>query len=77
VEGSEGLKLIDWEYAGLGDPWFDLALVIEHHGLSEQLESGFVQAYLRRPPRAAELQRLAGWRRFYAALLSLWQLRIG
>ncbi|HET6564643.1 MAG TPA: choline/ethanolamine kinase family protein, partial [Xanthomonadales bacterium] len=33
LEGSQGLKFIDWEYAGLGDPWFDVALVIEHHDL--------------------------------------------
>lgn len=75
LQGSEGLKFIDWEYAGLGDPWFDLALVIEHHGLSDSLEEGFVQAYLLRPPRATELQRLAGWRKFYRQLLSLWRLR--
>ncbi|HKX57210.1 MAG TPA: phosphotransferase, partial [Xanthomonadales bacterium] len=77
LEGSQGLNFIDWEYAGLGDPWFDLAVVIEHHGLSESLEQGFVQAYLLRPPREAEIHRLAGWRAFYRALLSLWQLRIG
>lgn len=77
LQGSEGLKFIDWEYAGLGDPWFDLALVIEHHGLSEALEDGFVQAYLLRPAREAELQRLAGWRKFYRELLALWQLRTG
>lgn len=77
LEGSQGLNFIDWEYAGLGDPWFDLALVIEHHGMSESLEQGFVQAYLLRPPREAELHRLAGWRAFYRALLSLWQLLTG
>lgn len=76
LEGSEGLKFIDWEYAGLGDPWFDLALVIEHHGLGEDLQQGFVQAYLLRSPREQELERLDGWRRFYRALLSLWNLRI-
>jgi thiamine kinase len=77
LESSQGLKFIDWEYAGMGDPWFDLAVVIEHHGLSESLEQGFVQAYLLRPPREADLRRLAGWRAFYRALLSLWQLRTG
>lgn len=77
LEGSQGLNFIDWEYAGLGDPWFDLAVVIEHHGLSEPLEQGFVQAYLLRSPRAVESQRLAGWRAFYRALLSLWQMRTG
>jgi thiamine kinase-like enzyme len=76
LEGSDGLKFIDWEYAGLGDPWFDLALVIEHHGLDDALADGFVENYLRRPARKQERERLAEWRRFYQALLSLWQLRI-
>lgn len=77
LEVNEGIKLIDWEYAGLGDPLFDLALVIEHHSLDESLEQGFVQAYLLRAPREAEARRLAGWRRFYRALLSLWRMRTG
>lgn len=72
-----GLMLIDWEYAGLGDPWFDLALVIEHHQLPDELQAGFVNAYLRREVRDTEMRRLTGWRRFYRALLSLWQLRLG
>lgn len=28
-----GLRLIDWEFASLGDPLFDLAVVVGHHGL--------------------------------------------
>jgi thiamine kinase-like enzyme len=75
VEGSDGLFLIDWEYAGLGDPWFDLALVVEHHELDDGLQAGFVFAYLQREPREQEMKRLLAWRRFYRALLSLWRLR--
>ena len=29
------VRLIDWEYAALGDPFFDLAAVVEEHGLAE------------------------------------------
>jgi len=75
VEGSEGLWLIDWEFAGLGDPWFDIAQVIEHHDLDDELQAGFVFAYLRREPREQEMKRLRTWRRFYRALLTLWRLR--
>jgi len=77
VEGSAGLKLIDWEYAGLGDLWFDLALVIEHHQLNDELQTGFVNAYLHRQIRDNEKHRLMDWRKFYRALLCLWQLRTG
>jgi thiamine kinase-like enzyme len=76
-EDGSRLMLIDWEYAGLGDPWFDLALVIEHHQLNDETQAGFVQAYLGREIRDTEMHRLLGWRKFYRALLSLWQLRTG
>ncbi len=76
AKNDSGLRLIDWEYAGMGDPWFDLALVVEHHQLSDELQAGFVNAYLHREVRDAEMRRLLGWRRFYRALLSLWQLRL-
>jgi thiamine kinase len=77
LESSNDLKFIDWEYAGLGDPWFDLALVVEHHQLSDELQSTLVQAYLQREPRSAEMTRLLDWRRFYRVLLVLWNLRTG
>ena len=67
--------LIDWEYAALGDPWFDLALVVEHHQLTDEMQAGFVHAYLHREMRDTEKHRLAGWRKFYHTLLSLWKLR--
>jgi len=77
LECSNGLMLIDWEYAGLGDPWFDLALVIEHHQLDDDLQARFIQAYLKRQPRESESSRLQLWRNFYRVLLSLWRLRTG
>lgn len=76
LENSGKLKFIDWEYAGLGDPWFDLALVLEHHQLGDDLQSVLLRAYLQRELREAELKRLLDWRRFYAILLLLWNLRI-
>jgi len=77
LDCSNGLMLIDWEYAGLGDPWFDLALVIEHHQLNDGLQDVFIQAYLNRQPRESEISRLLLWRNFYRVLLTLWRLRTG
>jgi thiamine kinase-like enzyme len=34
---SDSVMLIDWEYAGMGDPWFDLAIVVQHHDLGDKL----------------------------------------
>lgn len=71
------LLLIDWEYAGVGDPMFDLAVVIRHHGLREPLARGFLEAYLQRPAAAAENERLTRLCVFYGYLLELWNLRVG
>ena len=68
--------MIDWEYAGLGDPYFDLAIVIQHHGLGPDLASHFLHCYLEREPLAAESRRLQDWCSVYAALLDLWTLRV-
>jgi len=73
---GETLMLIDWEYAGVGDPFFDLAVVVQHHGLAPDLKAGFLASYLGRPARNGELNHLDLQCRFYACLRQLWNLRI-
>lgn len=72
---SGSLSLIDWEYAAVGDPWFDLAVVVEHHGLKRSLVPGFLTAYLGRPASDGEMERLSLQRGLYACLLKLWRMR--
>jgi aminoglycoside phosphotransferase (APT) family kinase protein len=76
VDGGERPVLIDWEFAGLGDPWFDLAVVIAHHELAPELREMLVEAYLRRAASAREAARLETWCRFYRLLLQLWLMRV-
>lgn len=76
VEGDD-LVLIDWEYAGVGDPFFDLAVVVQHHELPEQLALHFIEAFLKRKPSSDEWLRFEKQCRFYDALLELWTLRTG
>jgi len=73
-EGS--LLLIDWEYAAIGDPYFDLAVVARHHGLDPELSRYFFDAYLQRAPSEQESARFALQCRFYDTLLALWNLRV-
>lgn len=75
LEG-DSLTLIDWEYAGIGDPFFDLAIVVQHHGLEEGLARKFLDAYLQREAGPVDRSRLERQCRFYGALLRLWDLRI-
>jgi thiamine kinase-like enzyme len=39
------LRLLDWEYACDNDPLFDLAIVVAHHGLSEEIAHLFLDQY--------------------------------
>jgi len=70
------IVLIDWEYAAKGDPFFDLAVVVRHHELSDDLAYGFLNAYLEGPPSGSEKKRFMLQCAFYDCLLDLWNLRI-
>ena len=39
------LCIVDWEYAGMGDPFFDLANFTINHGLDEDARRGLLEAY--------------------------------
>jgi thiamine kinase-like enzyme len=68
---SDGrLKALDWEYAAMGDPLFDLAVVIEGDGLGETEVATLLAAYGPAPPPAA---RLADQRTVYRCLAALWE----
>ena len=45
VDGSDGLKLIDWEYAGIGEPLFDLASVCVYHRYRRSQRERLLSAY--------------------------------
>ena len=72
LEG-ERLMLIDWEYAGIGNPYFDLAVVVRHHRLDRESARGFLDAYLERSASAREIRHLDLQCEFYGCLLELWE----
>jgi thiamine kinase-like enzyme len=39
------IRLIDWEYSGMGDPFFDLANFSSHHDLDERGDTALLAAY--------------------------------
>jgi thiamine kinase-like enzyme len=45
IDDSERLWLIDWEYAGLGNPLFDLAAVCCYHNYDAALRRGLAECY--------------------------------
>jgi len=42
---DRALCLLDWEYAGLGDPYFDLAAVCCYHSYDEPLQRQLLREY--------------------------------
>jgi thiamine kinase-like enzyme len=46
IDDGERLRIVDWEYAGMGDPFFDLANFAVNHGLDAAGERALLTAYL-------------------------------
>lgn len=72
IVATPDLKLLDWEYASDNDPMFDLAIVVEHHGLDDSETAALLDAYAGgaadrlRPRLEREMRR-------YRSLAWLWQ----
>lgn len=71
VIASRPLKLIDWEYAGDNDPFFDLASLIRFHNLPQHDSDTLLSAYSGRLD-AESRERLAVQERVFDAIQWLW-----
>jgi thiamine kinase-like enzyme len=54
LRSGEGIRIVDWEYAGMGDRWFDLGNFAVNNELGEADEAAFLAAYLGAPAGPAE-----------------------
>jgi thiamine kinase-like enzyme len=54
VEG-DGLQIVDWEYAGMGDRYFDLGNLAVNNGLDEEAQERLLTAYFGEPPTRRRL----------------------
>jgi thiamine kinase-like enzyme len=45
IDDGERIRIVDWEYAGLGDPFFDLANFAINHELDEDGRGVLLEAY--------------------------------
>jgi len=61
LDDGEQLRIVDWEYAGMGDPFFDLANFSINHELDESGRRVLLDAYFDEPragdARALEVMR--------------------
>ena len=73
IINNQPMRLIDWEYAAVGNPFFDLAVVVRHHELSASLTKGFLQAYFG-GLLPEQLEKLELYGMLYDHLAGLWYL---
>jgi thiamine kinase-like enzyme len=45
IDSPDGIRIVDWEYAGMGDPFFDLANFAVNHDLDEEGSRALLEAY--------------------------------
>lgn len=45
IDDGERVVFIDWEYAGIGDPFFDLGMLSRYHELNEEHERSLIDTY--------------------------------
>ncbi len=63
IDDGERMRIVDWEYAGMGDPFFDLGNFSINNGLSDDQAAALLAAYDGVPqPRADRLARLVLFR---------------
>ncbi len=58
IDTPAGIRIVDWEYAGMGNPWFDLGNFAVNNELGPAEEEVFLTAYLGAPATAADLAAL-------------------
>jgi thiamine kinase-like enzyme len=58
-EASSGrVMIVDWEYAGMGDPWFDLGNLAVNNEFDEAVDERLLRAYQGGEPSPAQRARL-------------------
>ena len=72
IRNSERLYLIDWEYAGMNDPLWDVADISIEADYDEALDHLLLEAYFGRQPTPQELFRFQVNKVFVDFLWSLW-----
>jgi len=58
LRDGDRMQLIDWEYAGMGDRWFDLGNFAVNNELEDDHEAQLLEAYFGEPPDARRLATL-------------------
>jgi thiamine kinase-like enzyme len=74
IDTGERVWLVDWEYAAMNDPAWDLAYFSLLSGLDETADGALLAVYSGRPPREAEAARVAVTKAACELLAATWAL---
>jgi len=74
VSGNN-LFILDWEYASLNDPYFDLATIIEYHQLSDSKIEEFINHYSQNS-ESVDIKKLDQWRQLTDYLSIFWLMML-
>lgn len=58
IDDGERIRIVDWEYARMGDPYFDLGNFAVNHQLEPKAEQLLLEAYLGRAADRSDYARL-------------------
>jgi len=58
IASPDGLRIVDWEYSGMGDRYFDLGNFAVNNELGDEQEEAFLDAYLGEPASAGQIAAL-------------------
>ena len=58
IDSPDGLRIVDWEYAGMGDRYFDLGNFAVNNELGDEQEEELLRAYFDQAPSAGQLAAL-------------------
>ena len=72
LDDGERLRIVDWEYAGMGDRYYDLANFASHHRLDDAGEEALMAAYWGEPATARRLAALRLMRPMAAFWEAMW-----
>ena len=58
IDDGSRIRIVDWEYAGMGDPFFDLGNFSINHELTADEDRLLLEAYDREPAQRDRLARI-------------------
>ena len=68
------LKIIDWEYACVSDPAFELAVICENFNLNQSQQRGLILNYSQNSAFQLDCEKLNEMKQLYRILAEFWRL---